>query len=170
MEEAGGIAALGIDWKILVAQLVNFLIIYFLLAKFAFKPLIKMLEERRKKVENSIKTADDIAKEKEDLDITVRKTMSDAKSEAQKIITKAQASMKEEASKARAQAESASAKMLADTKTQIDTMKKETKSELAREIGMLVVKATERIVDQDLPEESKKKVDEKIIRNIKNNV
>ena len=167
MEEAGGIAALGIDWKILVAQLVNFLIIYFLLAKFAFKPLIKMLEERRKKVENSIKTADDIAKEKEDLDITVRKTMSDAKSEAQKIITTAQASMKEEASKARAQAESASAKMLADTKTQIDTMKKETKSELAREIGMLVVKATERIVEQDLPEESKKKVDEKIIRNIK---
>ena len=168
MEEAGGIAALGIDWKILVAQLVNFLIIYFLLAKFAFKPLTKMLEERRKNVESSIKTASDIAKEKEDLEVTVRRTMSDAKSEAQKIITTAQASMKEEASKARAQAESASTKMLADTKAQIAAMKKETKSELAREIGILVVKATERIVEQDLPEESKKKVDEKIIREIKN--
>src|SRR3990167_6130351 len=46
---------LGIDVKLLVAQGVNFLILLFVLTKFVYKPLMKMVEERRKKIELGIK-------------------------------------------------------------------------------------------------------------------
>ena len=63
MAEPSGIAALGIDLKILIAQLVNFLLLYFLLSKFAFGPLGKILEERRKRIEESEKRAQEIEQE-----------------------------------------------------------------------------------------------------------
>jgi len=51
--------ALGLDIRLLVAQLINFGLLIFLLNKFLYKPLIKMLDDRKKKIaeaaENSIK-------------------------------------------------------------------------------------------------------------------
>lgn len=170
MEEVGGIAALGIDWKILLAQLVNFLIVYFLLSKFAFKPLMKVLDERRKKVAESLETAQKIEDQKIEMDEKVATALSQAREEAQAMVAQTQSALKEERSKQRAETEKATAKMMADTKAQIAAMKKETKTELAREIGLLVVKATERIIEQDIPQETKKKVDEEIIGRVKKSV
>jgi len=50
--------ALGIDLKLLIAQAVNFLILLFLLQRFAYKPIIKMLDERREKIEKGLSDAD----------------------------------------------------------------------------------------------------------------
>lgn len=49
------VSQLGIDWKLLLAQGVNFVILLFVLTKFVYKPLMKMVEERRKKIELGIK-------------------------------------------------------------------------------------------------------------------
>ena len=46
---------LGIDPKLLLAQGVNFVILLVVLTKFVYKPLMKMVEERRKKIELGIK-------------------------------------------------------------------------------------------------------------------
>ena len=167
MEEVGGVAALGIDWKILVAQLVNFLIVYFLLSKFAFKPLMKVLEERRKKVSEGLETAQKIEQQKVEMDKKVNAALSKAREEAHAMVSQTQSALKEERNKQRAETEEAAAKMVADTKAQIAAMKKETKAELTREIGLLVIKATERIIEQDIPTETKKKVDAEIISRVK---
>ncbi len=167
MEEVGGIAALGIDWKILVAQLVNFLIIYFLLSKFAFKPLMKVLEERRQKIAESLETAQKIEDEKKDLDEKVTQTMAQARKESQELVAKTQSALKEERNKQRTETEVVTSKMLAETKAQIAAMKKETKAELAREIGLLVVRATEKIIDQDIPAETKARANQEILEKVK---
>lgn len=163
MAEASGIAALGIDWKTFLAQLVNFLIIYILLSRFAFKPLVKVLEERRKKVARSMKTAKRMEEEKAELDLKVTRTMAKAKNEAQTIIAQTETMLKEERTKSQAETEARTAKMVADAKEQIEQYKASTKQELTREIGMLVVKATERVVSDDLSETTKSKVNEKVI-------
>src|SRR3990167_3215932 len=48
----------GIQPTLLFAQIVNFLIILFLLKKFFYKPIVKLLEDRKKKIEESLKNAD----------------------------------------------------------------------------------------------------------------
>lgn len=50
--------ALGIDWKILLAQFVNFAVLVFVLWKFAYKPIFKFLEDRKNKIEEGIKNAE----------------------------------------------------------------------------------------------------------------
>ena len=44
----------GIDWKLMLAQLINFIVLVFLLAKFAYKPILKALDARRKKIEEGV--------------------------------------------------------------------------------------------------------------------
>jgi len=56
------LSSLGIDLKILLAQLVNFGILIFLLSKFLYKPVLKMLDQRKKKIAESIKKAEEIEK------------------------------------------------------------------------------------------------------------
>ena len=55
----------GVDWPHLAAQIVSFCIVCFLLQRFAYKPVLKMLEDRRRQIEEGIantkKIADDLA-------------------------------------------------------------------------------------------------------------
>jgi len=168
MAEPAGIAALGVDLKILIAQLTNFLLLYFLLSKFAFNPLIKILEERHKKVEESAKRAQEIEQEKINLDETVKKTMADAKREAQEIISRGQESIKRETALAKKSTEERAATLLMATKKEIDAMKKSTKQELAREIGLLVVQATEKAVQKNINDKEKDAITASTIKEIKN--
>jgi F-type H+-transporting ATPase subunit b len=78
--------ALGINYKILIAQFVNFAVLVFVLWRFAYKPVLKILEDRRKKVEGGVLKAQEAeeklkqAKNQED-EILVK-----AKKEALKIV------------------------------------------------------------------------------------
>lgn len=49
---------LGIDWKILVAQIINFAILLYLLKRFAYKPFLKLLEARKKKIEQGLEKSE----------------------------------------------------------------------------------------------------------------
>lgn len=52
-------SALGINWKILLGQTLNFLLILYLLKRFALKPFLKVLAERKEKIEKGVKNAED---------------------------------------------------------------------------------------------------------------
>ena len=45
----------GVDWKLLAAQVVNFSVLFFILKKFAYQPIIRMLHERREKIEEGLR-------------------------------------------------------------------------------------------------------------------
>ncbi|MBU4369492.1 ATP synthase F0 subunit B, partial [Patescibacteria group bacterium] len=49
---------LGFDWRMALANLVNFLIIFFVLKKYAFKPIKEKLEEREKKIKTGLEDAE----------------------------------------------------------------------------------------------------------------
>jgi F0F1-type ATP synthase membrane subunit b/b' len=65
---------IGFDWQVALANLVNFLIIVFLLKKFAFKPIAKIIQDRQNKIneglENAKKAAEEAMKNaKSDIDL-----------------------------------------------------------------------------------------------------
>ncbi len=53
---------LGINWKILVGQIVNFAILFFLLKKFVFKAFLNTLEKRKKTIEDGVRKSEDAEK------------------------------------------------------------------------------------------------------------
>ncbi len=106
--------ALGLDLKLLVAQIVNFAILFFVLTKFLYKPLLKLLDERKKKVEetltNSLKIEERLVKleeekkkvlesEREKGKTFAAELIAQANQEKEKIISEAKSAANREAEK-----------------------------------------------------------------------
>lgn len=59
---------LGVDWKLLIAQIVNFTILLSVLTLFVYRPLLRVIDERRERIRKSMEDAEAIAHEKEELE------------------------------------------------------------------------------------------------------
>ncbi len=58
------IHALGIQWSVLIAQMVNFAILIFVLTRFVYKPVLRVIDRRRDMVAESVKKAEEIGHRK----------------------------------------------------------------------------------------------------------
>jgi F-type H+-transporting ATPase subunit b len=103
--------SLGLDIKLLVAQIVNFAILFFVLKKVLYKPLIKVIDERNKKIDDSLinsqKIEETLAKiEQKEADV-MDKARQKAKKEREELVALAEAEKAEiiEAAKASANRE-----------------------------------------------------------------
>ncbi len=88
-EEVGIVGMFGINWKLFLAQLINFAIVLFVLWKWVFKPVTKGLSDRTEKIENSLQDAENIAKDRSDFDSWKQGEISSVRTEATAIITQA---------------------------------------------------------------------------------
>ena len=59
------LAKLGVDWKLLLAQVVNFTVLLAVLSLFVYRPLLRLIDERRERIRKSMEDAENIAHEKE---------------------------------------------------------------------------------------------------------
>ena len=80
---------LGIDGQLLVTQLINFAIMVAILAKFLYKPILKTINDRQKRIEEGLALAANMETEREKLKALHAKTVREAEAEAQKIINAA---------------------------------------------------------------------------------
>ena len=86
---SSGIGALGINGQAFLIQLVTFVLAYFLLRRFAFKPILKVLAERRNTIEQGVKLGEEMREERAQLDDEVNKTLQDARQQADGILADA---------------------------------------------------------------------------------
>jgi len=86
--------SLGLDIKLLVAQIINFGILFFVLKKLLYKPIIKILDDRKHAIEESLANSKKIAEELEKLEdkkaAVIENIQSQAKKDKEKLITLAQ--------------------------------------------------------------------------------
>lgn len=80
----------GIDWKLLLAQAVNFFILFFLLKKFAYGPILKMLRKRREDIEKGVKFSKEAEEKMEKIEELKENTIKAANSQALAIVNKAE--------------------------------------------------------------------------------
>lgn len=146
--EASPLAALGVDAKSLIFQLITFLLVFLVLKKFAFKPITKMLIERRKTIEDGVKMGQRMEKEKAKLDSEVVKVMRDARIEADKIIGNAQKEAREIIRDAEKVGQRKVDTMITDAEGRIQEESDQAKRRLEKEIVSLVSDATEAIVEE----------------------
>lgn len=73
----------------IIFQIINFGVVLLLLNHFLYKPVLKMLAERKVKVKEAAKAAEEVLQEKNDLSLKSEKILSKAKKEAQGILTQA---------------------------------------------------------------------------------
>ena len=149
-EGSGGIAVLGVDLKSLMLQIVSFVLLFWLLKKFAFGKIVNALDERRKTIDQGVELGLKLAEEKERLDAEIEKHLHKARLEADKII----AAGRQEVSAMLKEAETTAAKkadtMLADARNRIEDDLVQARKKLEQEMLALVAEATEVIIGEKL--------------------
>jgi F-type H+-transporting ATPase subunit b len=149
-EEAGGISALGLDPLALLAQAATFILLFWLVKKFALNKIVDTLEKRRKTIDAGITLGEQMQAEKEKLATRVEEAMAKAREEADKII----AAAKEESALMLADAEEKAvqktAAMLAGAQARITEDINKARIELEKEMVSLVADATEILLREKL--------------------
>ncbi len=151
----------GVDWPHFIAQVISFSIVAALLYRFAYKPILQVLEERRERIAEGLANADKIKLELAQTEATRQEVLAQANQQANQLIEEAHAAaarvQEQETQRAIAEAE------------QIITRARETAvqdharmlSELKREIGQLVVATTAKVSGKVLtPEDQQRLIQE----------
>lgn len=149
-ETSTGLAALGLDGKGLVFQIINFGLLLVILSRFAYRPLLKVLEERRQTIADSLKSAHDIKQEKAELERTKRSIITDARQQAEDIISRGEKDAADIRQHAQVMGQETADRLFKQAEARISRQAEQVKGNLKQEVLHLVALATERVVPTKL--------------------
>jgi len=155
----GGVSELagsfGVEWKLLTAQIVNFVLVIFLLHRFAFKPVLNTLGERQKKIADGLRYTEEMKLKLAEAKNEKAQTLKHAAVEAKKIIDEARHRSKDfeekQAQEAAVKAESIVKKAQIAIGLEKDQMLKDVRKQAAD----LVVRTTRKVLAKDLTGEER---------------
>ena len=151
--------ALGIDWRLLILQIVAFLLLVWLLGKFVYPLLMKSVDERQKNIEDAAKAAKEAQKAAAESEVETAELLTQARKEAAEIVATAKVEAAEIASTSEEKARTTAEKIVADAHAQVQKDIEKARRELHDETLELVALATEKIINKKLD----KKADEALI-------
>lgn len=158
--------ALGIQWKILLAQTISFSIVFFVLWKFAYGPIFNLLAVRRQKIAESLANAEKIKADVARTEAERQKILADAGEQANKLIADARDAAarvrEQETQKAIAEA----AQIVAKARDAAAQEHAQMLAELKREVGRLVVKTTATVTGKVLTPEDQSRLAEETQRQL----
>ncbi|MBU4370119.1 F0F1 ATP synthase subunit B, partial [Patescibacteria group bacterium] len=145
------------DWRMALANLVNFLIIFFVLKKYAFKPIKEKLEEREKKIKTGLEDAEKSATEWRMTQQTREKTLFDARKKANEIVGQANTKAEEIIGQSKKQAEEKTLQIIENSAKELIKQKKQMVADLKTEMADLVIATTEKVLREKVDQEKDKK-------------
>jgi F-type H+-transporting ATPase subunit b len=157
---------LGIDWKILIAQVINFGVLLFLLTKFLYRPMLTALEKRKARIAESLKKADEIEKQRERAEKDYSARLQEAKREAEQIILEAKTSAENVRTQIIADAEAEAATVKASAREQIETERRTLYADVKKTAGKLALFVITKILKEEAGEEYYKKSVERALEEI----
>ncbi|MFA5134396.1 MAG: F0F1 ATP synthase subunit B [Patescibacteria group bacterium] len=156
-----------IDWKLLIAQVINFGIVLGVLWYFALKPLMKVMQKRSNDIDKSLKQAKEIEQKLSEAEQSKEKIIIEAKQEAQIIMEQtnkqAEAVKGEKLAQTRAEMDKLAAKARADLQAEKEKMLAEAKVSVAD----LVVAAAEKVIKKNVDTETNRKLVEDAVKEMK---
>jgi F-type H+-transporting ATPase subunit b len=156
----------GLYWPNLIAQIVLFFIVYIVLSRFAFKPIMAMLEERRRRIEEGQINAEKIKQQLAEAQTKYEETLARANAEAQRLIEEVKASGERLAEEKRQTALAEAEDIIRRTHDSLSLERERTMAELKKELGRLVVETTEKVTNKILTPQDHQKINEETARQI----
>ena len=142
------LTAFGIDWRLLLINVINFGVLLAALYYFLYGPLLKVLEERRAKVNKGVADADAASAKLADIKREESAMLSKAGAEADEVLARARKAAEEKGSAMLAQSQAAAAAALKEAEAQAAALKAEAIEESKKEVAKLVVLGLERAMQK----------------------
>ncbi|MDR3306334.1 MAG: F0F1 ATP synthase subunit B [Endomicrobium sp.] len=148
----------GLETKLFLFQLINFLIIAFILKKFLFKPLKKMLDERKRKIEQSLQDAENAKAALENAGRERKKILTDAKVGADKLMTSVKTSADETKEKTLVEAKFRSQQIIEEAKNKASAEFENMNKQIGKMSVDISSKILSRVLSDLFTEEEKQKL------------
>jgi len=159
-------ASLGLDWKLLLAQIVNFVVLYFLLTKFLYKPVTKILDERKQKIAQSIKDNETSTAKLAEAEKEVDNIREKAYKDAEEILASSKEEANKEASIIIKRATTSAQKIMGDVAGEKAIYKEKALYEVKKDIESIIILALDKIVGEKLDEKQKDEVTAKVLKEL----
>ena len=142
----------GVEWEFLIAQIINFCIVAFLLYRFAFKPILATIDQRQEKIADGLQYAEEMKVKLAEAEKKEAETLKKAQEEAQRIISETRESSKAFLEKQTQEAVAKAEEILSKADQAIEQGKQQMLAEVRSEIAALVVQTTAKVLSRDLSE------------------
>ncbi len=154
---------LGISLPILLAQIINFVILLGLLYLVAYKPIMRMLDERSRKVKESMEQTELIKQQAERAEEEVKKQLEAASKEGMEIITRAMHTGEEVRQKAQQEAKQDAETLIARARVEIQRERDGAIDELRKEFADLTIMAAEKVIEKSLDKQTHRQLIDKVL-------
>jgi len=158
---------IGINLPLLIAFTVNFILLFVILSLAAYKPIVKMLNDRQAKITESMEQAEKIRQETAHSEEEIRAHLENARKEGQAVIAQATQigeRIKEEAKdNARQEAES----LIAKARTEIQLERDKTVEELRAEFADIAILAAEKVIKETVDKKKHRKLIDEVLKESK---
>lgn len=156
--DAGVLGSFGVNWQLLSAQLLNFAILLFVLYRWVYKPLLKVLDERKKTVETGLRQAKDAEAALTSAEAKKEELLSVARSEAQDIVRSAKKAGDDERDRRVHASNAIIESRLQEAKDGIERERQISQEDAQKHIAELVAEATEKVAKLGLKEADQRKL------------
>jgi len=148
----------GVSWPKFIAQVILFLIVYNVLRKFAFGPVVAMFEERRRRIEEAQANAEKIKKQLAESEIRCQEILRKANADAHRIIEEGRASSDAHAQKQLQQTIKDAENIIAKAHEAVEQDRNRMVSEVRKQMLTLVVDTTSKVAGRVLTPEDQERI------------
>ena len=164
--EPNFVATLGLNWKLFLAQAVNFAVVVFVLWRWVFRPVAGALEARRQRIEGSVKKAAEIEDRLTALSAEETAKLKAARAEGERLITEASEAAAAAKAETIAAAKTEAEKVMRQALAAVAAEKDKALREIRAEVAELVVLGTEKILRAKLDEKKDRELIENALKNV----
>lgn len=156
----------GFDVRIFLSQVISFVIVALILRRYAYKPILQILEERRQRIAEGLLNAVKIKQQLADAEQRHAEILAKANAQAQKMIDEARESSAHIAERKQQEAVVAAEQIMAKAREASAIEHERTMTELKRELGRLVVNTTAKVTGKVLTPEDQRRLQDEAARQI----
>ena len=169
-EKIGEIAQqFGVTWQLLISQIILFVIVAVALKRFAYAPILKVLEERRTKIADGLASAEKMKVELANAQAKTQELLTQASTQANKIIEEARAAAAKISEQETQRAVAAAADIIAKARQANDAELVRMKADLRKEVTRLVVDISAKVTGGVLSVEQKQRLADDTNKQLANN-
>jgi F-type H+-transporting ATPase subunit b len=157
------VEGLGINIPVLLTQIVTFVILLVLLRFVAYKPVMKMLDERSRKVKESLEQAEAVQEQSARTQEELKRRLEEASREGQERIARAMKAGEEVKQRAQEEAKKEAEALVQRARLDIQRERDEAVGEVRREFADLTILAAGKVIERTLDKQAHRELIEKVL-------
>jgi len=164
--DSGILGQFGVEGPFLLSQIISFTIVTIILYKFAFKPVLATIEERKTKIADGLKYAEEMKAKLADAESQHKELVQKASLDAQQIVNDARAIAESKVEQASQDAITRAEEILKKAESQIELDRKTMLAEARNDIARLVVATAGKVLSKELSDDEKSRYAETASSNL----